>query len=91
MFDKDIGLYGALAAFALYIIGGIVIFSGLVCIVFLNGHDLFGLGDARPIGYLLLCVGGCLSIAGVMMMRMVRNRTNRLLVDRAIRAKAPQV
>lgn len=91
MLDKEIGIYSTIATFALYIIGGIGIFSGLTFIVFLNGRDLFGLGDARPMGYLLLCIGGCLSIAGVLMLRMARNRVDRLLVERAMRAKTQRV
>jgi hypothetical protein len=64
----------AVAAFVTYIIGGIGTFGGLVCIAFLNGYNLYGMGDGRSIGYLFLCVGLCLSIMGVLMMRIFRNR-----------------
>jgi len=71
---KDKGLLLGFAAMAVYIIGGAGTFTGLVLIFFLPGSDLFGLGDGRSIGYLLLCVGLVLSILGVLLMRIFRNR-----------------
>jgi hypothetical protein len=64
----------AAAALAIYIIGGAGTFAGLGLIFFMGGRDLWGWGEGRGIGYLLLCVGLCLTIAGVLIMRMLRNR-----------------
>ena len=69
---QGIGL--AIIAFAVYIIGGIGTFGGLALIFLMKNKDLWGLGDGRSIGYLLLCVGLCLSILGVLLMRVFRNR-----------------
>lgn len=69
---QGIGL--AITAFAVYIIGGIGTFGGLALIFFMKNKDLWGLGEGRSIGYLLLCVGLCLSILGVLLMRVFRNR-----------------
>lgn len=71
---KKQGIALAMVAFAVYIIGGFSCFSGIALIVFMKGHDLLGLGDARTIGYLLICVGACLSVLGVLLMRIFRNR-----------------
>lgn len=68
------GVALAVAALALYIIGGIGTFAGLGLIGFMNGRDLWGWGDGRSIGYLFLCVGLSLSIMGVLLMRIFRNR-----------------
>ncbi len=68
------GMVLAVTALAFYIIGGIGTFAGLGLIGFMNGRDLWGWGDGRSIGYLFLCVGLCLSIIGVLLMRIVRNR-----------------
>jgi len=69
---QGIGL--AIVAFAVYIIGGFGCFSGVALIVFMKGRNLWGWGDAKTIGYLLLCVGACLSVLGVLLMRIFRNR-----------------
>ena len=69
---QGIGL--ALIAFAVYIIGGIGTFGGLALIFFMKNKDLWGWGEGRSIGYLFLCVGLCLSIMGVILMRLFRNR-----------------
>lgn len=69
---QGIGL--AIIAFAVYIIGGIGTFGGLALIFLMKNKELWGLGDGRSIGYLLLCVGLCLSILGVLLMRVFRNR-----------------
>lgn len=71
---KNAEITMALIAFGLYIAGGIGTFGGIGLIGLMKGQDLFGLGDARTIGYLLLCTGLCLSILGVLLMRIFRNR-----------------
>ena len=68
------GMALAVVALALYIIGGIGTFAGLGLIGFMNGQNLLGWGDGRSIGYLFLCVGLSLSIMGVLLMRIFRNR-----------------
>jgi len=69
---QGIGL--AVIAFVAYIVGGIGCFGGVGLIMFMQGRDLFGWGEGRSIGYLFLCVGLCLSILGVLLMRIFRNR-----------------
>lgn len=69
---QGIGL--AVIAFAVYIIGGIGCFGGIALIAFMKGRDLWGWGDGRTIGYLALCVGVSLSVLGVLLMRIFRNR-----------------
>ena len=71
---KKQGVGLAVFAFVLYIIGGIGAFGGLALLYFMKSNNLWGWGEARPIGYLLLCVGLCLSILGVLLMRLFRNR-----------------
>ena len=61
-------------ALVVYIIGGIAAFGGLGLIVFMKGRDLWGWGEGRSIGYLFLCAGLCLSVLGVLLMRLFRNR-----------------
>ena len=68
------GMGLGILALALYIIGGIGTFGGVALILMMKGRDLIGLGDGRTIGYLLLCSGVCLSILGVLLMRVFRNR-----------------
>lgn len=73
MRDKK-GLTLAIAAFVVYIVGGVGTFAGLALIFFMKGKDLFGWGEGRSIGYLFFCVGLALSILGVLLMRIFRNR-----------------
>ncbi len=68
------GIALAIASLVVYIIGGIACFGGITLIFLMKGHNLWGLGDGRTIGYLFLCVGVCLSAFGVLLMRIFRNR-----------------
>lgn len=65
-----------IAGFALtvYIVGGIGVMAGLVLIGMIGHQDLWGWGDARSIGYFVFAVGLILSILGVLIMRIMRNR-----------------
>jgi len=80
---KDMSLVLSIIAFVLYIVGGLGIFSGLFMVLILKSKALFGLGTAETLGYLFLCVGGCLSVAGVLTLRIIRNRTNQKLFKAA--------
>jgi len=51
--------------FGVYIFGGTLVLAGVFLISFMSGQDLMGWGDARPIGYLFLAVGLCLSVVGI--------------------------
>lgn len=62
------------SALIVYIVGGLSTFGGVGLIVFMRGKDLFGWGEGRSIGYLFLCVGLVLSVLGVLLMRILRNR-----------------
>ena len=63
-----------ITALAVYILGGVGVFGGIWLIVFRRGVDVMGLGHGHTIGYLLLSVGAGLSIFGVILMRIFRNR-----------------
>jgi hypothetical protein len=69
---KDLWL--GVLALTIYIVGGLGIFSGMGLIAFMKGQDLWGWGEGRSIGYLFLCVGAGLSVMGVLLMRIFRNR-----------------
>lgn len=64
------------AGFALtvYVVGGLSVMTGIGFIGMLGAQDLWGWGEARSIGYLLFAVGIILSILGVLIMRIMRNR-----------------
>jgi hypothetical protein len=61
-------------ALSLYIFGGLLIMAGLVMIGVLGAQDLWGWGEARGIGYMAFGVGIVLSVLGVLIMRIMRNR-----------------
>ncbi len=63
-----------LLAFTSYIIGGILTFGGVALILFMRGKDIRGWGEGHAMGYLFVCVGLLLSILGVLIMRILRNR-----------------
>jgi hypothetical protein len=71
---KKRGTAGAIFALSIFVLGGISTFSGLGLIAFMKGRDLFGLGEGRSFGILLVCVGLLASIMGVLVMRLMRNR-----------------
>lgn len=61
-------------ALSMYLVGGFLIMAGLIMIGILGDQDLWGWGEARGIGYLAFAVGIFLSITGVLVMRIMRNR-----------------
>jgi hypothetical protein len=61
-------------ALGLYVVGGLLIMGGLIMIGVLGAQDLWGWGEARGMGYMAFGVGIVLSILGVLMMRIMRNR-----------------
>jgi len=54
--------------------GGLLVMAGLVMIGILGSQNLWGWGEARGMGYMAFGVGILLSILGVMIMRIMRNR-----------------
>lgn len=72
MKDKDLIL--SIVAIGVYVFGGIATFGGAGLILLMKEKDLWGWGDGHSIGYLLVCVGLILSILGVLIMRILRNR-----------------
>lgn len=72
--NRKSGMKLGIAALTVYILGGVGVFSGIWLILFRRGTDLMGLGHGHTIGYLLLCMGAALSILGVILMRIFRNR-----------------
>ncbi len=60
--------------FSIYITGGILTFSGFALILFMKGKDLWGWGEGHTVGYMFVFTGFLLSIFGVLIMRILRNR-----------------
>jgi len=75
--NQRLGTGLAIAAFASYIIGGAQTFTGIVLFFFFNERALGSWGNGRGIGLLFLCVGLALCLAGVLLMRILQNRTFR--------------
>ncbi len=71
---KDKELLLTIAAISVYIVGGLLTFGGAGLILLMKGRDLWGWGEGHAIGYLLVSVGLCLTILGVLVMRVLRNR-----------------
>lgn len=71
---KDRGFWLGIAAIGVYIVGGLATFVGLGMVFLIQHRDLWGLGEGRSLGYLFLCVGLVMSILGVLLMRILRNR-----------------
>jgi len=72
MIDKELII--TILAIAVYIIGGIGTFIGVGLILLMKGKDLWGLGAGHTLGYLFVFVGLALTILGVLIMRILRNR-----------------
>lgn len=66
-------IFSVLAIFV-YIVGGLATFAGVGLILLMKGKDLWGLGEGHTLGYLFVCVGLVLTILGVLVMRILRNR-----------------
>jgi hypothetical protein len=62
-------------ALSIYLVGGVAVMAGLVLIGIVGERDLWGWGQAESIGYLFLGSGLCLTILGVLIMRVIRNRS----------------
>ena len=62
------------AALVLYILGGISIFSGVALMVLMKGKSYGDWGRIDSFGYVLLFAGLSLTILGVFLMRIIRNR-----------------
>jgi len=74
MMQKWRGWVFAGIALALYVIGGFLIMGGLIMIGIMGDQDLWGWGEARGIGYMAFALGIVLSVVGVLVMRIMRNR-----------------
>lgn len=68
------GVLLAGAALLVYVVGGVGVLAGMVMIGLLGERELWGWGQANSIGYLFFGVGLCLTILGVLVMRIMRNR-----------------
>jgi len=74
MKNIDRGLVLGLISLSLYIVGGVSTFGGLGMIAGLKENNISGVGNLASLGYVFVCVGLCVSIAGVLLMRILRNR-----------------
>lgn len=74
MWEKWRGRLLAGMALTVYFLGGIGVMVGLVLIGIVGERDLWGWGQANSIGYLFFGAGLCLTILGVLVMRIMRNR-----------------
>jgi len=72
MVDREVIL--SVVAIFVYIVGGIGTFCGAGLILLMRGKDLWGLGEGHTLGYLFVCVGLVMTILGVLIMRILRNR-----------------
>jgi len=64
----------AIVALGMYLVGGVATFGGIGLLLFMGEQNIGGWGDGRSLGYLGICVGLALTIAGVLLMRIFRNR-----------------
>ena len=71
---KDTQLIWSICAIVVYFVGGLATLAGGGLILLMKGQDLWGWGEGHTIGYLLICVGLTLTILGVLVMRILRNR-----------------
>lgn len=63
-----------ITALAIYVIGGLSAFAGIGLVVFIGDDSINGWGTGTALGYMFLFVGAGLSILGVLLMRIFRNR-----------------
>jgi len=71
---KGEGMALAIVALVMYVVGGVATFGGIALLLFMGDQNIGGWGDGRSLGYLGICVGLALTIAGVLLMRIFRNR-----------------
>lgn len=71
---KNTGYALIYAALVLYILGGIGIFGGVALLVLMKGKTYADWGRIDSLGYVFLFAGLGLSILGVLLMRIIRNR-----------------
>ncbi len=71
---KDKELILSILAIGVYIVGGVGALIGVGLILLMKGKDLWGLGDGYTLGYLFVAVGLVMTILGVLIMRILRNR-----------------
>lgn len=83
MVSKHSRLFVPMVALVFYQLGGIFLFMGFILVTVMSGHELLNWGDPRPFGYALLCIGGSMSMAGVLVLRLICTRTDCPLEDNA--------
>lgn len=74
MVQKWRGWVFAGIALTMYLVGGVLVMAGLVMIGFMGSQDIWGWGEARGLGYMAFALGIILSVVGVLVMRIMRNR-----------------